>query len=206
MEFDFGLAGKNVLLYGGHSNIGRFATYGFAQCGAHVTIAARDMKSAQEVCDEALALGAASARCIKCDTTSYEETAAAADFALENTGRIDCVYHGVAWDQLDSFLDLPREYWDRLYEVNFKSVMNAWHYIIPKMIEAGGGNFVNVASVMGRQHATEEPVYGALKSAVIHLGQTIAIEHGKEHIRINFVAPGPTPPVDGRYTTGSPWA
>jgi NAD(P)-dependent dehydrogenase (short-subunit alcohol dehydrogenase family) len=204
MSIDFKMKGKNILLYGGHSNIGRYATLEFAKEGANVTIAARDIKSAERVIGEALEAGAQNAQCIKCDATNYEETAAAADLALKYGG-IDCVYHGVSWNMFNHFPDLPREHWQKIYEINFKSVMNAWHYILPIMKEQGYGNFVNNASVMGRQHGLDEPVYGAMKSALIHLAQTLALEYAQYHIRINLIAPGPTPPPDDRYTSGSPW-
>lgn len=204
MYIDLKLKDKNVVLFGGHSNIGRFCTLAFAKAGAQVTIACRDTKTGDLVAKEALEAGAPRADVVKCDTTSYEETKAVIDFALK-FGDIDCVYHGVSWDMTSSFEDLPRETWDKIYEVNFKSVMNAWHYTLPIMKKQGHGNFVNVASVMGRQHAQEEPVYGAMKSALIHLAQTLALDYGPYGIRINLIAPGPTPPVDGRFSEGSPW-
>jgi len=85
-------------------------------------------------------------------------------------------------------------------------VLNAWHYGLPIMKAQGSGSFINMASVMGRAHALEEPIYGALKSGVIHLAQTLAIEYGPYGVRLNVIAPGPTPPVDPeRLTAGSPF-
>jgi NAD(P)-dependent dehydrogenase (short-subunit alcohol dehydrogenase family) len=205
MEIDLGLKGKNVLLFGGHSNIGQYCTVAFGMAGAQVTIACRDTESGERVAREAAAAGAPRADVVECDATSYEQTEAASDFARQ-FGDIDCVYHGVSWDAIARFEEIPRADWDRIYEVNLKSVMNAWRHILPIMRGQGHGNFINMASVMGREHALEEPIYGAMKSALIHLAQTLAIEYGKDGIRINVIAPGPTPPVDREMiTSGSPW-
>ena len=201
---DLGLKNKNILLFGGHSNIGRCVTLAFAQEGAGVTIAGRDLESCEKVALEALEAGAPWAEIVKCDATSYEETAHAAESALLH-GAIDSVYHGVGWDSLGKFLELDRNLWQKIYEINFLSCMNAWKYILPIMQKQGHGNFVNNASTCGRVHDSDECVYGALKSAVIHLAQTIAQDVAKDGIRINSVAPGATPPIDGHFTSGSPW-
>lgn len=201
---NFGLKRKNILLYGGHSNIGRCVTLLFAQEGAGVTIACRDMASGEKVAKEALDAGAPWADVVKCDTTSYEQTAHAADVALQH-GELDSVYHGVGWDKLGKFLDLDRALWQKIYEINLLSPMNAWKYILPIMQKQGHGNFVNIASTCGRVHDSDECVYGAMKSAVIHLGQTIAQDVAKYGIRVNLVAPGATPPIEGHCTAGSPW-
>lgn len=193
---DFGLKDKNILLIGGHSNIGKQVTLGFAREGAGVTIGyGHDEERAKAVADEALKLGAPWADIIQLDARKYEDTKAAVDLALTH-GDIDCIYHGILWSQMANFFELDRSMWIEMYRATFESVLNCWHYALPIMQKAGHGNFVNMASTMGRMHAENEPVYGALKAGVIHLGQTLAQQVGKDHVRINFVAPGPTPPKD----------
>lgn len=192
---DLKLKGKNVLLFGGHSNIGRAVSHEFAKEGACITIACRDTETGNKVAKEALDLGAPRAEVIKCDATHYHETKAAADYAL-SFGDIDIVYHGIMFDTIDDFFELDPALWDQEYEVNLKAPMNAWHYILPIMKKQGHGNFVNIASTMGRIHPHLEPVYGAMKAAMIHLSQTLAIELGQYGIRINLVGTGPTPPTD----------
>ncbi len=191
---DLGLKGKNILLIGGHSNIGKQVTLAFAREGAGVTIGfGHDQRRAEDVAKEALALGAPWAEIIQVDAMDYGQTAAAVDKALEH-GDLDCVYHGILWSKMANFFELDRSNWQKMYESTFVSVMNCWHYALPIMCKAGHGCFVNMASTMGRMHAENEPVYGALKAAVIHLGQNLAQTVGPYKVRINFVAPGPTPP------------
>ncbi|WP_207647592.1 SDR family NAD(P)-dependent oxidoreductase [Clostridium uliginosum] len=182
-------------MYGGHSNVGRAVSCAFGMEGAAITIACRDTETGEKVAKEALKYGAMRANVIKCDATSYEETKAAADYAL-TFGDLDIVYHGIAYDVFGNFFELDRGLWDKIYEVNLKAEMNAWHYILPIMIKQGHGNFVNCGSTMGRMHASMEPVYGALKAGLIHLAQTIAMDVGKYGIRMNIVAPGATSPED----------
>ena len=193
---DFGLKGKNIFLIGGHSNIGRDVSLAFAKEGAGITIGyGHDKARADKIAEQALSLGAAWADTVQLDATEYGDVKRAVDQVLEH-GDIDCIYLGIIWAKLANFLEFDPAEWIIEYKVGLQSAMNVWHYAIPYMQKAHHGNFINVASTMGRMHAVDEPVYGAMKAALIHLGQTIAMTVGKDGIRINFIAPGPTPPAD----------
>jgi NAD(P)-dependent dehydrogenase (short-subunit alcohol dehydrogenase family) len=190
-----GLEGKNVLLIGGHSNLGQHVTWHFAESGANIVIGARDLDRAEKVAERARELGAGKVSVVSVDATDWSSVANAIK-ATRAMGSIDILYHGVAWDILSHFLDLDPQLWDKIYEQNFKSVLTAYKIVLPIMIEQKGGCVITMSSVMGRKPTPIEPVYGALKAGLIHLAQTLALDVGKHGVRINVVAPGGTPPAD----------
>ena len=80
--------------------------------------------------------------------------------------------------------------WDRLMNVNTKSVLLGSRYAIPHMIEAGGGSIINTASMSAFASDAIRSAYGTSKAAVAHLTKYIATQYGKDLIRCNAVAPG----------------
>ena len=69
--------------------------------------------------------------------------------------------------------------------------MLASKYAIPKMIEAGGGSIINIASVDGiRAGVWENVPYAAAKGAIVNLTSHMAVHHGRDNIRVNCIAPG----------------
>jgi meso-butanediol dehydrogenase / (S,S)-butanediol dehydrogenase / diacetyl reductase len=80
--------------------------------------------------------------------------------------------------------------WDRVFDVNVKSIYLTGHYAIPRIVERGGGTVVNIASVQG--HACQRSVagYAAGKAAIHALTRSMALDHAKDNIRVNSVSPG----------------
>lgn len=195
---DLKLGGKNVVLFGGNSVIGMPTSLAFAQEGANILIAARDTEALARVCKEAQKVGAPRAEYLKCDVTIWEDVEAVIKKA-KTYGPIDVVYHGVAWDVLGNFEELDPALWDQIINVNLKSVMIAYKLILPVMKEQRKGCFISISSVMGRRPTSMECLYGACKAALIYLNSTLAEDYGPYAVRLNIVAPGPTPPPDASY-------
>jgi NAD(P)-dependent dehydrogenase (short-subunit alcohol dehydrogenase family) len=190
-----GLEGKNVLLIGGHSNLGQHITRLFAESGANVIIGARDLVKAEQVASETRPLSKGSVSVLEVDATNWGSLERAVKRTQE-LGSLDILYQGLGWSELSPFLELAPSKWDIFYERNFKSVMMAYKIGLPIMVAQRSGCFITMSSVLGRRPAPLEPVYGALKCAVIHLAQSLALEVAQYGVRINVVAPGPTPPKD----------
>jgi NAD(P)-dependent dehydrogenase (short-subunit alcohol dehydrogenase family) len=135
---------------------------------------------------------------LHCDATKWADVQRVVDRAQE-LGPIDVCYHGVAWDHLGTFLEIDPADWDRIIDVNLRSVLIAYRIILPIMKEQRRGCFITVSSVMGRKPTPIEPLYGACKAGLIYLNHTLALELGEYGVRLNVVAPGPTPPPDERF-------
>jgi NAD(P)-dependent dehydrogenase (short-subunit alcohol dehydrogenase family) len=192
---DLGLAGKNVLLFGGNATIGYATSLSFAKEGANIALACRDVDAGRRVAEKAKELGSKKAIVVRADATKWDEVKAAVAKTQEELGSIDVCYHGVAWDSFASFFDLDPGEWDAIIDVNLKSVLIAFKLVLPIMKEQRHGCFIVMGSVMGRKAAPIEPVYGACKAALVNLVHTLAVELGPFGVRVNMVAPGPTTPT-----------
>lgn len=193
---DLGLSGKNVLLFGGNATIGYATSLSFAKEGANLAIASRDVAASRIIAAKAKELGSKKAIAVKADATRWKDVVATVKRTQEELGGIDVCYHGVAWDIFTSFFELGPKEWDRIIDVNLKSVLIAFKVVLPIMKEQRHGSFIVMGSVMGRKASPLESVYGACKAALISLVHTLAMELGPFGVRVNVVAPGPTPPTD----------
>lgn len=103
------------------------------------------------------------------------------------------LFNNVGLTNLKKDLDVVNidlDEWDRLMNVNTKSVLLGSRFAIPYMKEAGGGAIINTASMAGFASDAIRTAYGASKAAVVHLTSYIATQYGKDRIRCNAVAPG----------------
>src|SRR4051812_47623891 len=99
-----GLERKNVLLIGGHSNLGQHVTKLFAEAGANIVIGARDMRRAEEVAAEARKFKKGEVVVTEVDVTSWDSVESAVRKTRE-FGDLDVLYFGVGWDVLGHFLE-----------------------------------------------------------------------------------------------------
>jgi 2-hydroxycyclohexanecarboxyl-CoA dehydrogenase len=193
---ELGLNGKTVLIVGGNGAIGRPTSLAFVKEGANIALASRDIDASQKIADLANSLNGGHAIAMKSDATKFKDVESAVKQTLEEFGQIDVLVHGIAYDELGSFLDLDRNLWDKIIAVNFTSVLNYFKVVLPIMIKRESGNIITMSSVMGRRGDPQEPVYGACKAGVITFSQAIAREVAPYKIRVNTVAPGPTPATE----------
>lgn len=112
----------------------------------------------------------------------------------EKYGRIDVLFNnaGINPPEDESVLDTPLETWQRIQDVNVRSVFLCCKHGIPHLIETGGGSVINTASfvaVMGA--ATSQISYTASKGAVLAMSREMGVEFGRRGVRVNALCPGP---------------
>jgi NAD(P)-dependent dehydrogenase (short-subunit alcohol dehydrogenase family) len=112
----------------------------------------------------------------------------------DQMGRIDVLFNnaGISPDDDVSVLDTSLEAWQRVQDVNLKSVFLCCKHGIPRLLDAGGGSVINTASfvaVMGA--ATSQISYTASKGGVLALSRELGIEFAKRGVRVNALCPGP---------------
>jgi len=122
----------------------------------------------------------------------------------ETYGRIDVLFNNAGISPPDdaSVLDTDVEAWERVLEVNARSVFLCCKHGIPHLLDAGGGSVINTASfvaVMGA--ATSQIAYTASKGAVLSLSRELGVEFARRGVRVNALCPGPvnTPMLQSIY-------
>jgi NAD(P)-dependent dehydrogenase (short-subunit alcohol dehydrogenase family) len=114
--------------------------------------------------------------------------------AMQEMGRLDVLFNnaGISPDDDVSVLDTSLEAWQRVQDVNLKSVFLCCKHGIPHLLSSGGGSVINTASfvaVMGA--ATSQISYTASKGGVLALSRELGVEFGKRGVRVNALCPGP---------------
>lgn len=184
--------GKVALITGGASGIGLSAATLLAKEGAKVVIGDFNVEGAKEAAASIKAQGG-DAEGIFLDASKEESIKGAVDFTVAHYGVIHVLFNNVGLTNLQKDLDVVNidlEEWDRLMNVNAKSVLLGSRFAIPHMIKAGGGSIINTASMAAFAGDATRSAYGASKAAVANLTRYIAAQYGKDNIRCNAVAPG----------------
>lgn len=175
------LAGKRALITAAGAGMGRAAALAFAREGA--TVVATDI-SADSL--ESLANRAS----IETSVLDVTDEGAVAEF-VERTGAVDILFNCAGWVHQGTLLDCRVEDWDKSFNVNVRSMFLVTKAMMPKMIAAGGGVILNMASVLGAEKAAANRLaYAASKAAVAGFTRALAIDHVKQGIRVNCVCPG----------------
>src|SRR5437879_5269848 len=204
---DAGLAGKVAIVSGGGAagdgiGNGRAAAILLARAGAKVVVDDLDLGLAGRTAEMIEAEGG-SAAAVACDVTSEAECKRLVEAAVDHWGRLDFLDNNVGIGSRGSVVDEKPEEYRRVMQVNVETMFLLAKHAIPAMIKtAKGGAIVNISSISALR-PRGLTTYTTSKAAVIGLTQAMAVDHGKDHIRVNCICPGPmyTPMVYARGNT-----
>ncbi len=183
---------KVALVTGGASGIGLSAASLLAKEGAKVVIADFNVEGAKEAAENIESQGGEAVG-IFLDAGDENSIKEAVEFTVKHYGKVSILFNNVGLTNLQKDLDvvnLDLEEWDRLMNVNVKSVLLGSRFAVPHMVEAGGGSIINTASMAGFTGDAVRSAYGTSKAAVVNLTKYIAAQYGKDKIRCNAIAPG----------------
>jgi NAD(P)-dependent dehydrogenase (short-subunit alcohol dehydrogenase family) len=175
------LEGKVCVITGAASGIGAETAALFRSEGA--TVVGVDLQEPPGV-DLAVA----------CDVADEEAVRSMFARAREACGRIDVLFNnaGISPGDDGSVLETSLEAWQRVQDVNTKSVFLCCKHGIPHLLDGGGGSVINTASfvaVMGA--ATSQISYTASKGAVLALSRELGVQFARQGVRVNALCPGP---------------
>ncbi len=183
------LAGRIAIITGGGSGIGHAACKLFAQEGATVIVADRNLAAAESVAKEIVAAGG-KAEPFAVDVSKESDVKAMVEKTVAAHGRIDILVNNAGYGIAGTVVSTLEADWDALMAVNVKGVYLGCKHVIPVMAKQGGGAIVSTASAAANIGIHDRAAYVASKGAVAALTRAMAIDHVADGIRINAVAPG----------------
>jgi len=206
-EDDEGLAGKVALISGGGAagdgiGNGRAAAILLARAGTRVMVADRELKLAERTVEMIKDEGG-TATAIACDATDEEDCRKLVDATVKQYGRLDFLDNNVGIGSRGSVVDEKTEQYRKVMQVNVETMFLLSKYAIPAMVKtAKGGSIVNISSISALR-PRGLTTYTTSKAAVIGLSRAMAVDHGRDNIRVNCICPGPmyTPMVYVRGMT-----
>jgi NAD(P)-dependent dehydrogenase (short-subunit alcohol dehydrogenase family) len=126
------------------------------------------------------------------DVTRDADCRRVTQLAIEKFGKIDILFNNAGIIRRASVVELSEEDWDRVMDVNVKSIFLMCRCVIPIMARAGSGSIINTASGWGLTGGPKAAAYCASKGAVVLLTKAMAVDHGAQNIRVNCICPGDT--------------
>ncbi|MBV8983169.1 MAG: SDR family oxidoreductase [Acidimicrobiia bacterium] len=189
------LEGKNAVITGSASGVGRASALRFVEEGARVVCADLDADGAKETVRQIEEAGG-TAVAVATDVSKEGDVAAAIQAAVEHFGRLDIMFNnvGIPTPRLGmTFTDHSFADYQKLAAVNFGGVFLGCKYAVEQFKKQGdGGVILNTGSVAGLV-GWGGTVYGATKGAVVQLTRAVAVEVAPENIRVNALCPGAMP-------------
>ena len=186
-----GLNNKCALVTGGASGIGRATVELFVKEGAAVVIADINAELGKQVEHEIQQAGG-KAVFVPCDVTRADDCQRAVQVAVKQFGRLDILFNNAGMIRRANVLGTTEAEWDRVMDVNVKSIFLMSKYAVPVMAKQGGGSIINTGSGWGIKGGRNAVSYCASKGAVVNMTRAMAIDHGHLNIRVNCVCPGDT--------------
>lgn len=180
------LQGKIALVTGAAGGFGEGIARLFVAQGARVMIADLDGVKATQV---AVSLGP-SARAVACDVSKSADVRAAVQACVDAFGIPDIVVNNAGTTHRSQpMLDVDEATFDRVFNVNVKSIFHMSHAIVPLMRQRRQGSIINVGSTAGIRPRPGLTWYNASKGAVNLLSKSMAAELGPDNIRVNAICP-----------------
>lgn len=186
----FNLQDTVSVVIGGNGVLGSAMAAALAEAGSKVAIVGRDMEKAKLVCEQIVGNGG-TAISFQADATNKNELKSVLDQVLQWGGRVDTLINASGTNSTTPFFDLEMDEWDRIMDVNLKSVVLACQVFGKQMIEQGsGGSIINISSVSSAPPLSKVFTYSASKAGVNSITQFLAREFAPDKVRVNAIIPG----------------
>lgn len=187
------LEGKVALITGAGMGMGREASILFAEEGARIVVADINAEAAEETAETVEGRGGKAIAAIG-DVASETDVRRMVEEGIDAFGELTILYSnaGVLWKDRDrSVLETDEQSWDRVMDINLKSVFWLTKHGIPHLKRAGGGSIVLAGSVSALAGFTRaQDAYTAAKGALVSLNKSLAVQFAPDNIRCNIIHPG----------------
>ena len=186
------LEDTTVVVTGASSGLGRATAMLAAEEGASVVNAdlTREPRHEERPTDEAIQAAGGEALFVETDVTDLSAVEAAMDAAIDEFGSLDTVVNNAGRAESYAITETTEENWASIVELNLTGVYHGTLAAVERMLDAGGGSIVNMASVFGVVGEPNSASYSAAKGGVISLTRQVARDYAPDGIRVNAVSPG----------------
>jgi NAD(P)-dependent dehydrogenase (short-subunit alcohol dehydrogenase family) len=187
------LKDKVAIITGGGRGIGKAISLAFADEGAAVVVAARNLSRLEEVAKEIKAKGG-KAKAIQTDISDHEQVKQMVAQTIDEYGQIDVLVNNAAAMTTTNadVVDMNLDEWANALAVSLSGTMLCAREVLKYMIPRKSGNIINISSVAGISGVPKESPYSTTKWGIIGFTEALAIEVGKIGIRVNCISPGAT--------------
>lgn len=184
------LHGKVAMITGGGRGIGEASARRLAEYGTKVILADLNLSAAQGVADDINAQGG-QAKALEFNVAAFDTIPAKVAEAKELFGRIDILVNVAGITGLTALEDITLESWDRMMDIDLKSMFFVTQAVYAIMKEQGYGKLVHMSSLAAlRGGRSSDASYAAAKAGILNLSKCFALKGAEHHITSNAVCPG----------------
>ena len=184
------LENKTVLITGATRGIGKGIAETFAKQGAHVAFTFSSSVEAATALEKELVANGVKAKGYQSNAADFAAAQELAATVLEEFGSIDVLINNAGITKDNLLMRISEEDFDKVIEINLKSVFNLTKAVIRPMMKQRSGSIINMSSVVGVQGNAGQTNYAASKAGMLGFTKSVALELGSRNIRCNAIAPG----------------
>ena len=184
------LDGKTAIITGASRGIGKGIALKFAEQGANIAFTYLSSEKKAKALEEELGDFGIIAKGFKSDASDFESAHQLVTDVMKAFASIDVVVNNAGITKDNLLMRMSEEDYDRVMEVNMKSIFNLTKAVLRPMLKQRSGSIINMSSVVGVKGNAGQANYSASKSAIIGFSKSTALELGSRNIRCNVIAPG----------------
>ncbi|WP_088324852.1 3-oxoacyl-[acyl-carrier-protein] reductase [Polaribacter tangerinus] len=184
------LENKSAIVTGATRGIGRSIAVEFAKQGANVAFTYSSSVTAANELEEELKTYGVTAKGYQSNAANFDAAQELAKSVLAEFGSIDILVNNAGITKDNLLMRISEEDFDKVIEVNLKSVFNLTKAVIRPMMKQRAGSIINMSSVVGLKGNAGQANYAASKAGIVGFSKSVALELGSRNVRSNVIAPG----------------
>jgi 3-oxoacyl-[acyl-carrier protein] reductase len=184
------LENKTALITGASRGIGKGIAMEFARQGAHVAFTYNASAEAAKALEAELEGFGVRARGYQSNAADFDAAQQLVKDVIEDFGGLDILINNAGITKDNLLMRISEEDFDKVIEVNLKSVFNLTKAVLRPMLKQRSGSIINMSSVVGVKGNAGQTNYAASKAGILGFTKSVALELGSRNVRCNAIAPG----------------